>query len=65
MHLCNLHFTFSYLPGGVVPFEAVLVSTVPLGAGLSSSASLEVAMYTFLEALTGHKAERYGLEKGA
>ncbi|XP_043212108.1 galactokinase-like [Amphibalanus amphitrite] len=43
--------------GGVVPFEAVLASTVPLGAGLSSSASLEVAMYTFLEALTGRKAE--------
>ncbi|XP_037094742.1 galactokinase-like [Pollicipes pollicipes] len=43
--------------GGVEPFEAVLASTVPLGAGLSSSASLEVALYTFLEALTGRAAE--------
>ncbi|KAF0290482.1 Galactokinase [Amphibalanus amphitrite] len=40
--------------GGVVPFEAVLASTVPLGAGLSSSASLEVAMYTFLESRGTH-----------
>ena len=46
-----------------MPFEAVLASTVPLGAGLSSSASLEVAMYTFLEALTGHKADRYESQK--
>uniref|UniRef100_F6X2B4 Galactokinase 1 n=1 Tax=Callithrix jacchus TaxID=9483 RepID=F6X2B4_CALJA len=35
------------LPG----FSAVLVSSVPLGGGLSSSASLEVAMYTFLQQL--------------
>ena len=32
-------------------FKAVIVSSVPLGGGLSSSASVEVAMYTFLEAL--------------
>lgn len=37
------------LPG----FNAVIVSTVPVGAGLSSSAALEVGTYTFLEALTG------------
>jgi len=36
------------LPG----FKAVIASSVPLGGGLSSSASLEVAVYTFLEALT-------------
>jgi galactokinase len=35
------------------PFDAVLESTVPLGGGLSSSAALEVATATFLEALTG------------
>ncbi|XP_053425533.1 galactokinase isoform X1 [Nycticebus coucang] len=35
------------LPG----FSAVVVSSVPLGGGLSSSASLEVAMYTFLQQL--------------
>ncbi|XP_012283926.1 galactokinase-like [Orussus abietinus] len=33
-------------------FKAVIVSTVPMGSGLSSSAALEVASYTFLEALT-------------
>jgi len=37
-------------------FTALIVSNVPLGGGVSSSASLEVAMYTFLEALTGKKA---------
>lgn len=30
-------------------FDAVIVSSVPLGAGLSSSAALEVGVYTFLE----------------
>jgi galactokinase len=37
-------------------FDAVICSNVPLGSGLSSSASLEVAMATFLESL-------YRLEK--
>src|SRR5262245_44659573 len=37
------------LPG----FDALIQSTVPLGAGLSSSASLEVAVATLLEAATG------------
>ncbi|XP_039754049.1 galactokinase-like [Pararge aegeria] len=35
-------------------FDAVVVSDVPMGSGVSSSASLEVAFFTFLEALTGH-----------
>lgn len=39
--------------GTVNGFNAVVVSDVPLGGGLSSSASLEVATYTFLEALFG------------
>lgn len=39
-------------------FNAIIVSNVPLGGGLSSSASLEVATYTFLEAIFG-KTERY------
>lgn len=44
---------------GLVPgFNAVIVSTVPVGAGLSSSAALEVATYTFLEAMTGFVSER-------
>ena len=34
-------------------FVAVIATSVPLGGGVSSSASLEVATYTFLEALTG------------
>ncbi|NXI69370.1 GALK1 Galactokinase, partial [Anseranas semipalmata] len=38
--------------GGPVPgFSAVVASDVPLGGGLSSSASLEVATYTFLQQL--------------
>ena len=40
----------------VPAFNAVIVSTVPVGAGLSSSAALEVATYTFLEALTGSQS---------
>jgi len=32
-------------------FDAVIISTVPIGGGLSSSASLEVSFYTFLENL--------------
>jgi len=34
-------------------FQAVIDSTVPIGAGLSSSASLEVATATLLETMTG------------
>ena len=37
-------------------FEAVIVGSVPLGGGVSSSASVEVATYTFLEELTKDKA---------
>ncbi|XP_050422667.1 galactokinase-like [Adelges cooleyi] len=39
----------------VVGFDAVILSSVPLGGGLSSSASLEVATYSFIEAITGNK----------
>ena len=35
-------------------FDAVIQSSVPLGGGLSSSAALEVATATLLEAITGH-----------
>ncbi|XP_076248306.1 galactokinase [Calliopsis andreniformis] len=42
----------------VPAFNAVIVSSVPVGAGLSSSAALEVATYTFLEALTGTKSNK-------
>lgn len=40
--------------GIVVGFDAVILSSVPLGGGLSSSASLEVATYSFIEAITGN-----------
>jgi galactokinase len=35
-------------------FDALVLSTVPLGGGLSSSAALEVAVATLLEAITAH-----------
>lgn len=38
-------------PSVLKGFNAVVLSTVPIGGGLSSSASLEVSMYTFLEEL--------------
>ena len=38
----------------IPPFDAVIDSTVPLGGGLSSSASLEVATATLLAALADH-----------
>ncbi|XP_052740341.1 galactokinase isoform X2 [Bicyclus anynana] len=44
-------------PMKVGGFDAVVVSDVPMGAGVSSSASLEVAFFTFLEALTGHTVD--------
>jgi len=36
------------------PLQAVVLSSVPLGGGLSSSAALEVATATLAEAVTGH-----------
>lgn len=36
------------LPG----FDAVILTNVPIGGGLSSSAALEVATLTFIRALT-------------
>jgi len=41
------------VPGTVKGFDAVIRSSVPLGGGLSSSASLEVGTYTFLDMLEG------------
>ncbi|HXG46198.1 MAG TPA: galactokinase, partial [Methylomirabilota bacterium] len=41
------------LPG----FEAVILSSVPAGAGLASSAALAVATTTLLEAVSGHRLQ--------
>jgi galactokinase len=41
----------------LVPFQALIDSTVPLGGGLSSSAALEVATATLLESITGQKLD--------
>ena len=40
-----------------VAFEAVIDSSLPYGGGLASSAALEVAAATLLEAITGHKLD--------
>ncbi|XP_076472479.1 galactokinase-like [Babylonia areolata] len=45
-------------PGEVPGFDATIVSSVPLGGGVSSSASLEVATFTFLEQVTGTQVEQ-------
>ena len=45
-----------HFPENLKSFEAVIVGSVPLGGGVSSSASVEVAFYTFLEELTGTPA---------
>ena len=44
---------FQDLQLDIPSFEAVVLSNVPLGGGLSSSAALEVATATLLEQLTG------------
>ncbi|XP_023322660.1 galactokinase [Eurytemora carolleeae] len=45
-----------HAPDLIPNFNDVVVGSVPLGGGVSSSASVEVAMYTFLEELTGSTA---------
>lgn len=47
--------------GEVPPFQAVIVSSVPIGSSLSSSAALEVATYTFIDALNGPSSVMYVL----
>jgi len=45
-----------FMERGIVPpsVNMAIVSNVPIGGGLSSSAALEVAVATMLEAMTGH-----------
>ncbi|KAK3765503.1 hypothetical protein RRG08_054029 [Elysia crispata] len=45
------------MSGKVPSFDAVIVSSVPLGGGVSSSAALEVAIYKFLEQMEGVTAD--------
>lgn len=55
-----LRGTFAgFIERGVAPgaFDLVIDSQVPLGGGLSSSAALEVATATLLEAATGHQLD--------
>ncbi len=40
-------------PFDVPSFDAVIVSSVPLGGGLSSSAALEIGLTTFVQGLCG------------
>lgn len=42
---------FLDLTSNLCPFDAVIATEVPLGGGVSSSASLEVAIFSFLEQL--------------
>ncbi|KAK3765507.1 hypothetical protein RRG08_054032 [Elysia crispata] len=51
------------MPGTVPSFDAVIISSVPLGGGVSSSASLEVATYTFLDQLDGVDSDISVIEK--
>ncbi|GFO42500.1 galactokinase [Plakobranchus ocellatus] len=51
------------MPGKVPSFDAVIVSSVPLGGGVSSSAALEVGVYTLLEQMEGVKSNIATIEK--
>lgn len=48
----------SLFKGTKEPFNAVVKSNVPLGSGLSSSAALEVATFTFLENLSNEFSDK-------
>lgn len=49
---CFIGVIANYI-GSSPAFQAVIISSVPTGGGLSSSAALEVSIYTFLDALNG------------
>ncbi|CAG9854300.1 unnamed protein product [Phyllotreta striolata] len=49
--------------GKLNAFKAVIVSTVPVGGGLSSSAALSVSTYMFLDELNGGRSELTKIEK--
>lgn len=43
----------AHFDGELRAFKAAIVSSIPIGGGLSSSASLEVATYFFLSSIIG------------
>uniref|UniRef100_A0A8C7E7P5 Galactokinase n=1 Tax=Naja naja TaxID=35670 RepID=A0A8C7E7P5_NAJNA len=49
---CWANYVKGLSTGPLPGFDVVIESNVPIGGGLSSSASLEVAMYTFLQQLS-------------
>eukprot|EP01111_Echinosteliopsis_oligospora_P008997 TRINITY_DN2552_c0_g1_i1.p1 TRINITY_DN2552_c0_g1~~TRINITY_DN2552_c0_g1_i1.p1 ORF type:complete len:403 (-),score=144.98 TRINITY_DN2552_c0_g1_i1:58-1266(-) len=49
---------FKENPGDFPAFDMAIATDVPLGGGLSSSASLEVAVFTFLEGLFGPEIDK-------
>ncbi len=51
--MANFHDKDAFRSG----FEAAIVTSVPMGGGLSSSAALEVSFYTFLEGVTSNFAQ--------
>ncbi len=55
--MCGLMQLFFY-KGEVQGFDCALASSVPIGAGLSSSAAIEVGVYTLLEQLMESPSER-------
>ncbi|XP_071129334.1 galactokinase-like isoform X1 [Mytilus edulis] len=51
--------------GSIVSFDAVIISSVPFGGGVSSSASLQVATYTLLDELNNVKGDKVSKEDKA
>ena len=49
----------------MVSFDAVIISSVPFGGGVSSSASLQVATYTLLDELNNVKDDQVSKEDKA
>lgn len=51
LHTCVHVFAHTVIAGSVNGFDMIVATNVPLGGGLSSSASLEVTTFTLLEAM--------------
>lgn len=60
-----LYHTFLIISGPVFPFDVVIVSSVPFGGGVSSSASLQVAIYTLLDEFNNIQTGRVSLKDKA